>query len=1046
MLTPAADADPTDPYQREAQTFPRLSDEMAARVAAYGREEHLPQGTLVFSRGERSVDFFLVLQGAIEIFDRDQDGQPNVFTVHADRQFTGELDLFNDRQILVSGRTGVDSRVVRVKRPDFRRLVTAEPDIGEIIMRAFILRRVGLIRYTQGGVVLIGPGHGADTLRLQRFLTRNGYPHRVLDTTVDPDAGGFLECFSITPDQLPVVIASTDRVLRKPSTAELADELGLTETIDPHHVYDVVVVGAGPAGLAAAVYSASEGLDTVVVEGVAPGGQAGTSSKIENYLGFPTGISGQALAGRAQIQAQKFGARLAVSRAVEGIACEEHPFRLRLDDGQNVQAAAVVIATGARYRKLQLQDYERFEGQGIHYAATALEQQLCLNEEVAVVGGGNSAGQAAMFLSRTVAHVHMLVRAGGLAATMSDYLVQRITASPKVTLHTETEIIALQGEQFLERVTWRNRRTGESQTRVIGNVFVMIGAEPNTEWLAGCLDLDNKGFVRTGQNGDGQTAPSPFATSRPGIYAVGDVRSGSVKRVASGVGEGSVVVQAIHQFPRPRARVTTATPGPCDVAEAASASPSRNPHGWATLAATILGSSTAFIDGSVVNVALPTLQADLAVAPTTLPWAITLYLLPLGALILLGGGAGDHYGRRRLFMAGLAFFSLASVLCAAAPSFEVLLAGRALQGLGAAFLMPNSLALLGAGFTGEARGRAIGTWAAAGALAGALGPLLGGWLIDVSSWRTIFILNLPIAAVALWLAWRFVPESRNKHGDAAPLDWAGASVATLALALLTWSLVSAADPSARPLWVGMAVIAATVLFVLFIRLEAIQGERAIMPLALFGTRSFVGLTLLTFFLYASLGGLLVLLPFLLIEVNGYSAVAAGAAMLPLPLLIGLGSPFMGRLAARFGGRWPLTVGAILVAIGFLLFRRLGEGSLDYLTVVLPATLAVALGLGVSVAPLTTAVMAAVDDDHVGTASGFNSAVARTGGLIATALLGFVLVEQGSAAAFLAGVRQATTIGAIFAAAAALCAFLLVRSPSVQRSQPVSGSVPNLAGR
>jgi thioredoxin reductase (NADPH) len=543
--------DPTDPYAREAQIFPRLSHEMAARVAAYGTEERLAKGELVFQRGQRSVDFFFLLEGSIEIFDLDPHGEPNVFTVHGERQFTGELDLFNDRQILVSGRTGSDSRVVRIRRADFRRLVGAEPDIGEIVMRAFILRRVGLIRRGQGGVVLIGPGHGADTLRLQRFLTRNGYPHRLLDTERDPDASGFLACFELTPEQLPVVIAPDERVFRNPTAAALADDLGLTEEIDPERVHDVAVVGAGPAGLAAAVYAASEGLGTIVVEGLAPGGQAGTSSKIENYLGFPTGISGQALAGRAQVQAQKFGARLAISRAVVGLECGAQPYRLRLEDGRSIRARAVVIATGARYRKLGVPGYARFEGQGIHYAATAMEAQLCTGEEVVVVGGGNSAGQAAVFLSRTVAHVHILVRADGLAATMSDYLVQRILSSPKITLHARTEITALDGDTMLREVTWIDRVTGQSETRRIGNVFVMIGAEPNTEWLNGCLELDGKGFVTTGQAADGQAAASPFATSRPGIYAVGDVRSGSVKRVASSVGEGSVVVAAIHGFLHP---------------------------------------------------------------------------------------------------------------------------------------------------------------------------------------------------------------------------------------------------------------------------------------------------------------------------------------------------------------------------------------------------------------------------------------------------------------------------------------------------------------
>ncbi|MFL5336467.1 MAG: FAD-dependent oxidoreductase [Geminicoccaceae bacterium] len=543
--------DPSDPYAREAQTFPHLTPEMLARLAPYGHEEELPKGTLLFERGQRSVDFFVVLEGSVEIYDVDQDGRVNVFTVHGERQFTGELDLFNNREILVSARAGVDSQVLRVERPDFRRLVTGEPDIGEIIMRAFILRRVGLIRHVQGGVVLIGAGHAGDTLRLQRFLVRNGYPHRLLDTELDAEAGGFLHGFALTPDQLPVVVTPDHRILRNPTTALLADGLGLTERVDQGRVFDVAVVGAGPAGLAAAVYAASEGLDTIVIEAVAPGGQAGTSSKIENYLGFPTGISGQALAGRAQVQAQKFGARLAISRSAAGLDCSRRPYRISLDDGQQVAASAVVVATGARYRKIDVPDYGRFEGQGIHYAATAMEAQLCAGEEVIVVGGGNSAGQAAVFLSRTVRHVHMLVRAQGLAATMSDYLVQRIESSPGITLHVLSEITALAGDSYLRQVTWTRRDTGASQTRAIGNLFVMIGAEPNTDWLRSCLYLDPKGFVVTGQDRAGLALASPFATTTPGVFAVGDVRSGSVKRVASSVGEGSVVVSAVHQFLNP---------------------------------------------------------------------------------------------------------------------------------------------------------------------------------------------------------------------------------------------------------------------------------------------------------------------------------------------------------------------------------------------------------------------------------------------------------------------------------------------------------------
>jgi thioredoxin reductase (NADPH) len=548
---PDPELDPSDPYAREGQTFPRLSEEMSRRVAQYGAEQRLARDTVVFQRGDRTVDFFFVLEGRIEIYAIDDHGQEHVVTVHAQHQFTGELDLFNDRQILVSGRAVTDSRVVRIKRPGFKALVTAEPDIGEIIMRALILRRVGLILHSQAGVILIGPGHSGDMLRLRRFLTRNGYPHRFLDTELDPGASGFLKCFELSPDQLPVVISPEKRVMRNPSTMELAKNLGLTETIDPQHVYDLAVVGAGPAGLATAVYAASEGLDTIVIEALFPGGQAGTSSKIENYLGFPTGISGQALAGRAQIQAQKFGAHLAISRNVTALLCDEMPYRLRLEDDQTVTAKSIVIATGARYRKLDVPNYARFEGQGIHYAAAAMEANLCGGEEVIVVGGGNSAGQAAVFLSRTSARVHVVIRADSLAATMSDYLVQRITHSAKILLHTRTEITGLNGDQRLRQVTLTHRNSGESVTHAVGNMFVMIGADPNTEWLDGCLDLDAKGFVVTGKLRPEQTVVSPFASSTPGIFAVGDVRAGSVKRVASSVGEGSVAVSAIHRFLNP---------------------------------------------------------------------------------------------------------------------------------------------------------------------------------------------------------------------------------------------------------------------------------------------------------------------------------------------------------------------------------------------------------------------------------------------------------------------------------------------------------------
>jgi thioredoxin reductase (NADPH) len=543
--------DPSDPWARQEQTFPTLNDEMISAISVFGQQETPAPGTPLFERGQRSVDFFLVLQGNIEVFELDVAGVPQLLRRIEAGQFTGELYLLNERQTLVSARAGAATRVIRVRRADFRRLLSSEPDLAEILMRAFILRRVGYILHGTAGVDLAGPGHGGDTLRIQQFMRRNGYPHRLLDTESDTEAAAFLSCFNLTEEQLPVVVLPGKVILRNPSNTELADALGLIETLDPQTIYDVAIVGGGPAGLAAAVYAASEGLSTIVLESIAPGGQAGTSSRIENYLGFPTGISGQALAGRAQNQAQKFGARLAIARTVTGLDCGAQPYRLEIDGRGVVRARSIVIASGARYRRLELQNYEPFEGHGIHYAATAMEARLCGGQEAAVVGAGNSAGQAALFLSRVAQHVHIIVRGSGLAATMSDYLVQRIATASKITVHPYSEISRLEGDRLLREVSWTDRRAGTTETRQIGNLFVMIGAEPNTEWLGGCLALDAKGFIRTGSDEEGRALSSPFVTSRPGIFAVGDVRAGSVKRVASGVGEGSVVVQAIHQYLNP---------------------------------------------------------------------------------------------------------------------------------------------------------------------------------------------------------------------------------------------------------------------------------------------------------------------------------------------------------------------------------------------------------------------------------------------------------------------------------------------------------------
>ncbi|MEM7636170.1 MAG: FAD-dependent oxidoreductase [Pseudomonadota bacterium] len=540
-------ANPSDPYNREQQIFPKLSDEQMDRLVGYGSVEHLPAGTVLFQRGDRRADFFLILDGNIEIFDLDDHGEPIVFTTHAKSQFTGELDLFNDRQILVGGRTGVDSRVARLTRAQFNRMYSTEQDIGEVIMRAYILRRTAFILHDQAGVSVVGEPTSREFLRIQRFLTRNGYPFAAKPTG-EPGTTDYAELHDIDLTRLPAVRTRSGTVHYAPTIADLADELGLTEAVDAQHIYDLAVIGAGPAGLSACVYAASENIDTIVVEAEAPGGQAGTSSKIENYLGFPTGISGQALAGRAWIQGQKFGAKFAIARAATAIAHKDGLFEVKLQHGMHLKARSIILACGATYRTLDLPDYEKYEGQGIHYAATGLEAQLCVNEEVAVIGGGNSAGQAAVFLSGHASHVHVLVRSEGLAASMSDYLVQRIEQSSRITLHPFTEVTELKGDRSLRKIVWKNSQTGESEEKDIGNIFVMIGAVPNTAWMGDCVDLDKKGFVLAGLDIADRQPKSPFSTSVDGIFAVGDVRSGSVKRVASGVGEGSVCVSAIHGY------------------------------------------------------------------------------------------------------------------------------------------------------------------------------------------------------------------------------------------------------------------------------------------------------------------------------------------------------------------------------------------------------------------------------------------------------------------------------------------------------------------
>jgi thioredoxin reductase (NADPH) len=542
---------------RREQMFPKLDPREIDRLRRFGLVQRYAAGEALFATGEAAPGMFVLIKGSVRVTRRDPLGHSAPILEQGPGEFVAEIGQLSGQPALVDVHAIDHVEALLISPEKLRALMIEEPEIGERIMRALILRRVALVEASAGGPVLIGPESHPDVVRLQGFLARNAYPHQLLDPTRDRNAAELVKQYAPNPSDLPLAVCPKGMVLKNPSETELARALGMVPIDERGHTYDVAIVGAGPAGLSTAVYAASEGLSVIVFDGHAFGGQAGASARIENYLGFPTGISGQALTGRAYVQAQKFGARMVVPAAVVRLDTTEAPIALHLGDGRRVKASTAVVATGARYRRLDVPNLRDFEGRGVWYWASPIEARLCRNEEIVLVGGGNSAGQAAVFLRRFAAKIWMLVRGPSLAGSMSQYLIERIEAIDKIEVLTQTEIVALYGsrEKQLERVRWRNRISGQETERPIRNVFLFIGADPETAWLkdSGVI-LDAKNFILTGSDvssGVGRTNNRPgrslaLETSVQGVYAIGDVRSGSVKRVGAAIGEGAVVVAELH--------------------------------------------------------------------------------------------------------------------------------------------------------------------------------------------------------------------------------------------------------------------------------------------------------------------------------------------------------------------------------------------------------------------------------------------------------------------------------------------------------------------